>query len=187
MRKSGNSKTGVRVGDEALRAKTGKTWKEWFVVLDQAGARKMNHTEMAAYLYKELRCPGWWNQMVAVGYEQARGLREKHQKPSGYEISRSKVVEVSLARLYAAWQDKKARGRWLNNSAFRVRKETSNKSMRITWGDGKSSVEVNFYSKGDGKSQVTVQHGKLADAMHAERMKTYWAAQLDRLKEFLEP
>lgn len=130
--------------------------------------------------------PGWWVQMVTVAYEQKRGMREKYQKPSGYEISRSKTIAVSLSKLYEAWEDKRARGRWLKDAGLVVCKATPRKSMRITWVDGETSVDVNFYVKDDNKVQVTVQHGKLADAKQAERMTAYWAEKLDRLKEILE-
>lgn len=178
-------KHNVRVGDEALRKRTGKSWREWFAILDKAGARKMSHKEIAALLYKRCGCPGWWSQMVAVGYEQARGLREKYQKPGGYEISRSKTVAVSLVRLFRAWQEEKFRRRWLAEKVT-VRKATRNQSMRITWADGATSLDVNFYPRGAAKSMVAVQHGKLADTKAAERMKAFWAKALDRLATVLE-
>jgi hypothetical protein len=62
-----------RLSDAAVQAKTGKTWQEWFAVLDAAGARAMDHQSIAAYSYQQLRLPGWWAQMVTVAYEQARG------------------------------------------------------------------------------------------------------------------
>jgi hypothetical protein len=49
-----------RLSDAAVEAKTGKTWQEWFAVLDAAGARAMDHHSIAAYLYKQLGVPGWW-------------------------------------------------------------------------------------------------------------------------------
>lgn len=186
MKKSGRADKSDRIGDAAVKARTGKNWAQWFAVLDAAGARKMSHSQIATYLYEKQGCAGWWNQMVAVGYERERGLREKYQKPSGYAISVSKTVAVPLGRLYASWQDGKARGRWLPNSAWTIRKATRNKSMRITWADGRTSLEVNFYAKGARKSQVAMQHNKLADAKAAERMKTYWAKALERLKAALE-
>jgi hypothetical protein len=67
---------------------------------------------------------------------------------------------------------------------FVVRKATRNKSLRITWVDGQTSVEVLFYAKGKSKSQVVVQHSQLSDAKAAERMKGYWSEQLARLQEF---
>ncbi|MBZ5536330.1 MAG: hypothetical protein LAO31_10280 [Acidobacteriia bacterium] len=88
-------RTGSRMSDEAVQGKAGRTWKEWFSILDAAGARKMNHKEIVAYLSSKHKVGSWWRQMVTVGYEQARGMRELHQKPGGYEISVSKTIPVS--------------------------------------------------------------------------------------------
>jgi len=175
------------IGGEAVRAKTGKTWRQWLAILDQAGAGKMNHTEIVGFLEKRRpEMDGWWMQMVTVGYEQARGLREKHQKPTGYEVGGSKTVGVPVAVLFQAWQDRTIRRRWLPDASITIRKATPSKSMRITWTDGTSSLSVNFYPKGGGKSQVVLQHGKLANAKEAARWKGYWAKTLGRLKEILE-
>lgn len=64
---------GVRT--EAVLKATGRAWDEWLRVLDRAGARRMPHQEIAALLARKFAVPGWWCQMVTVGYEQARGLR----------------------------------------------------------------------------------------------------------------
>ena len=37
-----------RMSDEAVRAKTGKTWDEWLAILDAAGARSMGNKEIGA-------------------------------------------------------------------------------------------------------------------------------------------
>ena len=71
------------ISADAVRAKTGKGWAEWFAVLDQAGAAKWPHKEIASFLHEQ-ECGDWWSQMVAVGYEQARGLRVKHQTADGF-------------------------------------------------------------------------------------------------------
>jgi uncharacterized protein YndB with AHSA1/START domain len=176
----------ANVGDDAVRKRTGKSWAEWFELLDSAGARSMNHTEIAACLYERLNCPGWWNQMVAVGYEQSRGLRQKHERPDGYSISVSRVVASPVTRLFAAWNNAPTRTRWLGRTRLTIRKETANKSMRVTWSDNKTSLEVNFYAKGRSKSQVVVQHSKLADADACTKMKAFWAKSLDKLKTMLE-
>jgi uncharacterized protein YndB with AHSA1/START domain len=174
------------ISDAAVRAKTGKGWKEWFAILDRAGATKMSHRDIATYIYKEKGCPGWWAQMVTVGYEQARGLREKYQKADGYAVSRSKTVGVPVRELFEAWSDAKTRRRWLDATSLVVRKATAPKSMRITWVDGKTSVEVNFYPKGAGKSRVSVQHTKLADAKDVEKKRAYWNERLEKLAGVLE-
>lgn len=177
------------ISSEAVKNATGQEWSQWLAILDKAGARKMNHTRIAAYLYKEQNLPGWWAQMVAVGYEQAKGKREKHQRPEGYQISVSRVVNVPRSVLYKSWSEPRQRAKWLKASANRdiqVRQATANKSMRINWGDKKTSLEVNFYEKGKGKAQVVVQHSKLKDSKQAEKMKGYWGKKLDGLKMYLE-
>jgi hypothetical protein len=58
--------------------------------------------------------------------------------------------------------------------------------MRITWAGGGSSVDVNFYSRGPEKSQVEVDHKRLADADEVARMKAFWSEALDALKKIVE-
>lgn len=173
------------ISTEAVRAKTGKGWAEWIAILDEAGAQEMAHKNIARYLSEKQRVPDWWCQMVTVGYEQARGLRRKHQKPEGYQISRSKTMAASTATLYAAWADKRQRIRWLTDP-LTIRTATPAKSLRMLWGDGQTSLEVNFYSKGEGKCQVVVQHSKIASAKAAEKLKAYWAEALGHLQTYLQ-
>jgi uncharacterized protein YndB with AHSA1/START domain len=177
--------TKPRMSDDAVKAKTGKTWHGWFKILDAAGAKKMTHQERVAFLNKKHNVGPWWQQMVAVSYEQARGLREKHQKPEGYEISVSRTIDAPVSKSFKAWTDEKTRKEWLPAN-FKIRKATANKSLRITWEDCKTSVAVAFIPKGAGKSQVVAQHSKLADAKAAAGMKTFWADALDRLKKMIE-
>lgn len=174
------------ISSEAVKAKTGKGWPEWLKILDKAGARKMNHTQIATHLYDKLGVPGWWCQMVAVGYEQARGMRQKHETPQGYEISRSKTIAVPVKTAFEAWKNDKTRLRWLGEKGIVIRKATPPKSMRVTWPDGKTSLSVDFYPKGKEKSQIVVQHLKLASAAEAKKKQTYWAKALEKLKEVIE-
>jgi hypothetical protein len=181
-------KSGVprKISDEAVKARTGKAWAEWFRILDAARAREMPHSEIATLLYEKHKVSAWWSQMVTVTYEQARGLRQAHEKPGGFEIGVSKTLDVPVAKAFAAWEDAKQRRRWLNGPGFTVRKATPSKSMRITWVDGKTNLDVYFNSKGAAKSQVAVQHNKLKNARDAARMKKYWTQQLEQLKTKLE-
>lgn len=174
------------MSDDAVKAKTGKTWKEWFAILDKAGAHKMSHQEIVKYLSTKQGLGPWWQQMVTVTYEQVRGLREKHQKPAGYQVSISRIIKTPPAKLFKSFANEKARKAWLPEDGLTTRKVTTNKSIRVNWNDNKSSLEINFYSKGDDKSQVVVQHSKLRDAKAAAKMKDYWSKALDRLRASLE-
>lgn len=172
------------IGSDAVAAKTGKTWAEWFKILDNVGAKKMTHKEIVAFLVDHHAVGPWWQQMITVGYEQERGLRQKHETASGFSASISRTIHVPLRKLYGAW-DSKSRGRWLTRETLTVRKATANKSMRITCGNDGSNIEVNFYAKGPGKSQVVVQQNKLAKADDVRKAKAFWSKSLDNLKELL--
>jgi len=178
--------TAPRMSDIAVKAKTGKNWKDWFAVLDKAGASKMSHQEIVKHQSEKHDVGPWWQQMVTVTYEQGRGLRDKHQRPGGYQISVSRTVNVPLAKLYKSFANAKSRASWLAENGLVVRTATTDKSMRVTWVDSKTSLEIGFYPKGAGKSQVVVQHSKLPDAKSSARMKTYWGDALDRLRASLE-
>lgn len=166
---------------EAAEKATGKPWAEWMALLDEAGGREMNHKEIVAYLGRYHRVSAWWMQQIAVTYENSRGLRQKHEMPDGYQVSRSRTIAASAEVIYRAWLDD-TRNHWLPDAEFAVRKVTPPKIIRLSWSDG-TLVEVRLAEKGSGKTTVTVQHNKLPDGEAAERMKGYWAAALERLEK----
>jgi hypothetical protein len=172
--------------DEAVRRRTNRGWLEWFEILDRAGAKEMDHKSIVAYLKENYAISPWWQQQVTVAYEQERGLRKVHQMVDGYQISRSKTINVPLSDLYAAWEDEDRRGRWLGEASFEVRTTRQDKSMRMAWDQPGGIVDASFSSKGAGKSQLTVQHSKLKSPELAEEMKIYWAEALRDLKAYLE-
>jgi DNA transformation protein len=172
------------VSDEAVRSKTGKTWSEWFRILDKAGARKMSHKETASWLGDAHGVPSWWRQTITVTWERAMGLREKHQMANGYQISRSRTIPVPLSTLYACWNDDRKRARWLD-TGLEIRNAVAHKSLRATLPDA-TRLEVIFQDKGGKKSQVVVQQSRIPTAAKAEKMKKYWSDRLEELKSLLE-
>jgi uncharacterized protein YndB with AHSA1/START domain len=174
-----------RMSDEAVESKTGRNWSGWFKLLDAAGGKKMSHQEIAAHLSDKHDVRPWWTQMIAVTYEQARGLRDKHQKPQGYEISVSRTIETPIGKAFKAWAEEKTRKEWLPAN-LTIRKAITNKSLRITWEDGKTSVAAAFLPKASNKCQVVAQHSKLPNAPAAATMKKFWGEALDSLKTLIE-
>jgi hypothetical protein len=159
----------------------------WVRALDHVGAHEWSHRSIAEHVSEKYKVSGWWSQMVTVGYERIKGLRAIGQRLSGkYEASKSKVFQVPVGRLYRAFHDARTRRRWLGDVKFTVRAATRDKSLRITWPDA-SSVVVYFEGKGTGKSQVVIQHEKLADKAAADQMKSYWTERLKSLQGMLVP
>jgi uncharacterized protein YndB with AHSA1/START domain len=181
----------AKIGDDAVQRATGHTWDQWCALLDGAGCARMNHQQIVQVIAKKYGVGPWWQQMVTVGYEQARGLRQPHQKCDGdWSINASKTIDVPVAALFDAWNDARLRRRWLgarnDEGELVIRKATRPKSLRITWCDGRSNVDVNLLAKGDAKSSVQVEHAKLKNATEAAKHKRFWGAALGRLKQVLE-
>jgi hypothetical protein len=171
--------------DAILKEKTGCTWERWVKALDRSKAYTWPHREIAKHVQERYKVPGWWAQTVTVGYERIKGLRAVGQRRDGsFEANKSRTFAVPLARLYRAFEDPRVRARWLPNVDLTVRTATREKSMRITWPD-RTSLAVGFMAKGNGKSQVALQHTKLPEKAAATRIKEYWAERLDDLATVL--
>jgi hypothetical protein len=175
-----------RMSDEAVKERSGKTWAEWFKILDKAGAKKMPHHEISAYLHEKQGVGPWWRQMIAVDYEHARGLREKFQKCDGeFAASGSRTMNAPIGKVYEAWANEKQRRKWLPEAEMEITTSTKDKSIRAKWNGGATRVSILFYKKGPQKSQVTVDHMKLASSMECEKMKKHWFEALDRLQTLI--
>lgn len=173
--------------DAIIKERTGCTWERWVKALDYAQAYTWTHREVAQHVHQKYKVPGWWAQAVTVGYERIKGLRAVGQRRDGsFEANKSRTFSVPLVRLYRAFHDARTRAQWLPGVDLTVRTATRGKSMRITWPD-RTSVAVGFSGRGEGKSQVAVQHERLADRAAQVRMKQYWTERLDALGQVLAP
>jgi hypothetical protein len=168
--------------DDAVRAGTGRDWKQWVSELDAIGAVSMPHREIARHVHESRDVSGWWAQMVTVGYERIRGLREVGQRRDSrtFEANKSKTFAVPLSRLYRAFAHQPTRQRWLPGVELQIRTSTRDKSMRVTWPDG-TSVHVYFTPKGAQKSQVAIHHVGLPDRQDVTTRKAYWTERLEAL------
>jgi uncharacterized protein YndB with AHSA1/START domain len=90
---------------------------------------------------------------------------------------------LPIGPIYKAWVNEKTRKKWLP-SKFEVTTATKDKSIRIKWNE-RERVEVMFYSKGVGKSQMTIQHRRLAEAGAVEKMRDCWKGAVQRLEKIL--
>jgi hypothetical protein len=173
------------MSDDAVRTKTGRDWPGWVALLDREGATSLPHREIVDRVHAH-GVPDWWSQTVTVGYERIRGLRDVGQRRGGgYEVSKSRTVAAPLGRLYRAFHAPATRARWLPGVKLVIRTATGNRSMRVTWPDG-TSVHVMFYAKGEAKSQVAIQHVRLASKADAEKLRAFWTERLASLAELVE-
>jgi hypothetical protein len=171
------------MSDASVKKATGRDWTEWVKVLDAAKAAEKPHREIAKYV-SSIGTPDWWSQMVTVGYERIRGLRDRGQRRDGaYEASKSRTFAVPVSKLFDAFAKPRVRARWLPGK-ITVRTAHPHKTMRLNMEDG-TLVALGFTSKSNGKSAVAIQHSKLANKSAADKIKAWWAGRFDALAELL--
>ncbi|MES1183386.1 MAG: hypothetical protein ABUL60_06195 [Myxococcales bacterium] len=179
-------KEAAGVSTDAVARRTGKTWDDWFEVLDNAGAATLDQRGIIAILAQKHGIGPWWQQMIAVGYESLRSAAEKPPAVDGFQISSSCTLDAPLTRVFRLWNDSGERARWLADDRFVVRATTADKVIRARWGKGTSHVAVSFAEKA-GRTEVSVEHHQIESRGAAEQMKAYWAKKLGLLDQVLVP
>ena len=173
------------VSDATIKAKTGCDWNKWVGALDYVKAFEWTHTEIARYVREKFKIGGWWSQSVTVGYERIKGLRAIGQRrDGGFEASKSKTFNVSMTKLFGAFNSKRSRDKWLGGVDLKIRTTIKGRSIRMTWPDGKL-VTAWFETRGPGKNVVGITHHSLPDRATVDRVKAEWAGRLEKLTELL--
>ncbi|HVV65660.1 MAG TPA: hypothetical protein VHC42_09320 [Rhizomicrobium sp.] len=166
--------------EEKVKAATGKGWMGWFVILNNAEASTKPHKEIAQILHGK-GCPGWWAQMIAVEYERARGGRKKNERAGGaFAVNVTKVMPVSLPKLFAAATAEKTRKDWFPVGAFEETSKTKDKYWRGKWKKDRK-LEFGFYAKGEGKSQIALEISKLPAEADVEKERAAWKKAMEKL------
>jgi hypothetical protein len=165
-----------------IRAATGRSWAQWFRVLDRFDVAAAGHTATVRHLAEAHECPRWWRQRIAQVHAQLRGLSEPVRRDLAANTSRT--LSVAVEDLYRAWRGR-GPSKWLLGARFKVQRANEYRSLRLDWEDH-TSVEIYFWSKGERRSQVNVMHRQLASAGEVAQMKQFWTRALDQLQALLE-
>jgi len=168
-------------GDVVIRAATGRSWAQWFRLLDRMDVAGAGHDAVVRRLADDHACPRWWRQRIAAAHAEARGLQAPQKR--GLAANTSRTLAVPVDDLWRAWQGR-APAKWLQ-TRFKVVRANKNKSLRLGWPDS-TSVEIYFWAKGERRSQVNIMHRQLADADEVATKKAFWAEALERLRAALE-
>jgi uncharacterized protein YndB with AHSA1/START domain len=195
------------VTPEAAKQATGKTFAEWFAVLDAKVGIDKGRAAANNYLYKECQVDPWWCATINVAYEAHHQRTKSDGLPQGYNICVTKTIAAPLDRTYAAWTDATTLGKWFGKAAeaevkdgggYRTaegdrgtfKRVRANKDLRFTWehpDHGPSSiVDVVFQDKGKGKTGVMVTHDRIQGRPAADGLRAAWGKALDALKALLE-
>jgi hypothetical protein len=165
------------MSDDAVKAATGKDWATWRQWIDGKGGAALSHAEIARLLHAN-GVPGWWSQMVTVGYERLTGRRAMGQRCDGaFSASASRTLNGDMDQALAKWL-LAVDGMTGFNDAFAEDEPRQSRSekwryWRIDLDDG-SKVSVTICDKAGGKAIVAVGHEKLGDAAAVHKAKAFW-------------
>lgn len=173
----------LATSDDRIRERTGRGWEEWFDALDEWGAADRSHREIARWVAGQLDVvPLAWNaQAVTASYERTRGLREAGQHADGYTATAQRTIGVPVPTAYDAVAD----SGWAPVE-LRERSTTRPTTAHYDVADGGGRVHIRIDATPDGRSTVSVQHARLADAAAREAVRAQWRAALLALKAELE-
>lgn len=62
-------------GDSQVKAATGRTWQEWFALLDEFGVEEKGHSLTIKFLREHHGLSAAWARDIALRFENDRGLR----------------------------------------------------------------------------------------------------------------
>lgn len=176
-KESSNYDTVANMRTETVKQKTGRTWAEWFVIIDKFGGKKMEHKDIARHLYTEFHVPSWWCQMITVGFEQAIKGRRVHEQSRGYQISASKTFASPPRPLYALWINAQTRQILLDGQILPIRSKKLGRIVRFAWPDG-GTIEVHLIKKAAQKTQIVISHTALPTQKTAGAMQDFWHERL---------
>lgn len=170
-----------KMSDATITKGTGRDWDEWFRLLDAWDATTKGHPAIARYLHDEHGVDGWWAQSVTVGYEWARGLRQVHETPDGFQVSVTRTIAASVDDVWRDFVEPARRNRWLEPGALRVRPGTGTRGKSARFDDPTGRlVHIYLTAKGESAS-VAVTTERLAGPQEVDAHRALWRARLDDL------
>lgn len=195
------------ISNAAVKKATGKEWEQLFTELDTLMAKHMSHKERVALIREKLNIDNsWWQQTIAVRYEQARGLRKIGQTlGAGFEIGVSKTLPVTVEELWLIMTTSPGRDIWLGhcpdisfekNFSFiteekttgEIRSMSQHKRIRLTYQpkdrDSATTLQLSFEPKGE-KTVLRFHQEKLSGTDEREAMRAHWKKVIAKLESLI--
>ena len=189
------------VSEASCKECTGKSLTEWSKKLDTASPA--NRREAVQYLYGEMKKDPWWPTTIWVEHEKRKSVVQKDGRAEGYNICVTKSVAAPVSKVYEAFTGNRLAD-WLGQGASfqidgrltdgdgnggEVQRARPEKDIRVSWNTSgspdKSQVDVMFVEK-DGKTGITLNHGRIQSRAEADGLRRAWGDALTKLKSLLE-
>lgn len=195
--------------DDAVRAATGRDWREWEKALDARGAADLPHKRIVALLGEMGVESGWWRQQVTVGYEKLKGKRVLGQTAgTGFQVGVRRTVAAAPEDAWRLLTSAEGVRAWLGDvrglrmekgetyeaaggAAGEVRVVKPDSHLRITWRPAEwaraSTIQVRVMPAAGGKTVISFHEEHLPGAAEREARRAHFDAALDALQRKLTP
>jgi hypothetical protein len=190
-----------KVSARSVLRHTGKDWKTWVQLLEEAGARNLTHREIAGLLKKKYRLTPWWQQGVALGFEIATGRRRAGQDARGkYMVTATKSLGIGVKAIWKGLLSPRGMAIWLRplspvaiapQTPFEtkdgyfgeIRTVTSGRRIRLFWQDPQwekpTVVEILLVSRPAKKAILVFNHTGIPDEKSRAASRLRWRAAAD--------
>lgn len=199
------------VTDEAVQDATGRDWETWFDLLDGTGAAEKSHAEIVETVREAGLESGWWQQKIAVGYEQERDLREAGETAdAGFQFGVQRTLPVPREALWERLLSPEGREVWLgegvdlslepgatyetsDGTRGKVRTVADGERVRLTWQppayDDPTTLQVTIAGHPtDGERSVLRFHQEeLPDGAQREELRAHWRSVADEIEALVDP
>ena len=103
------------ISEKRVLEKTGRSWGEWFALLDEGNVFALSHADAVKWLEDQgLSSHPWWNQTIIGEYEIARGKREVGENEKAeFQASTQKIFAMDVKRTWDFLINHPARTTWL--------------------------------------------------------------------------
>lgn len=197
------------ITDEAVISATDAGWTHWIELLDDHEGTDIDHKERVAVLADAGINSGWWQQQLAVGYEQERGIREIGETAdAGYEIGVQRTFPVRSTSLWEFLIAESGIRTWLGDdhegslqpgetyavadgTTGEIRTRKDGERIRLTYRpperDSATTLQLTVSSSdsSDEKSVLRIHQEKLADSDEREKMRAHWKHVIARIESEL--
>ncbi len=195
------------ISSEAVEQATGRGWDAWIAFIDERGGKDLDHKAIVALVGGQGGVKKqWWQQMVTVGYEHARGRRVVGQTAdAGYQLGVQRVIPLEQGELWDLLVSEAGLRVWLGPGAGgltlapgeqysthdglsgEVRTVKAGHKLRLTWqpADRARPTTLQLYlscpRNTTEKTTLGIHHEKLDDTAERDRMRAHWKGVLDAL------
>lgn len=196
------------ISDKRVLEKTGRSWEEWFALLDEGNVISLSHADAVKWLEEQnLISHAWWQQTIIGEYEIARSKREVGEnEKKEFQASTQKIFDMDVKRTWDFLVNHPARTRWLGtvnelplvkgatftteeglHCEVRGVKEENYIRLRLIENDDPhpTTLTVSLIPSGD-RTSIRFMHQKLRSQRERMDKTGHWASMLRRLFDLAE-